>query len=175
MTILTERLLIRSYAEGDAPALRAILGDPTTMRFWPRPFTPDEADAWLERAIARRAESSYGRRAVLLRASGALVGDVGVARGLIDGEERDDLGYIIHHPHWRQGYALEAARAALTDWFTHARSPALYANMAHDHRGSQRVAERLGMRRVGAFDNPRNRGIHTFVYALARDEWRPHP
>lgn len=173
MTILTERLIIRSYTEADAPALRAILGDPTTMAFWPQPLSPAESDAWLARAIARRAESSYGRRAVLLRATGQQIGDVGVARGLIDGAERDDLGYIIHHPHWRRGYALEAARAVLADWFAHGRSPALYANMAHDHRGSQRVAERLGMRRAGEFANPRNRGIRTFVYTLARDEWRP--
>lgn len=173
MTILSERLLIRSYTEGDAPALRAILGDPTTMGFWPRPLAADEADAWLRRAMAQRADSFYGRRAVLLRSSGELIGDVGIVPATLGGAERADLGYIIHHPHWRRGYAVEAARAMLTACFTFGRADALYANMAHDHLGSQRVAERLGMRRVDSFANPRNRDILTYLYAISRAEWRP--
>lgn len=173
MTIITERLLIRSYTEDDAPALHAILSDPTTMAFWPRPFTRAESEAWLRRAIEARAESFYGRRAVLLRETGELIGDVGVVRGQIDGAERDDLGYIIHHPYWRRGYALEAARAMMSHCFTCRLVPALYANMAHDHRASQRVAERLGMRRAGEFANPRNRDIRTYIYAISAAEWRP--
>ena len=44
----------------------------------------------------------------------------------------------------------------------------LCANMAWDHLGSQRVAERIGMRRVLEFHNPRNRGILTYLYSISR-------
>ena len=40
--------------------------------------------------------------------------------------------------------------------------------MAHDHSASQRVAERIGMRRVAEYPNPRNRGILTYLYLLER-------
>lgn len=166
MSIETERLIIRSYLPDDLPALARLLGDPPTMAFWPRAYTPDEAAAWLERNIERRETSIYGRRAVILKPTGELIGDAGVVRAELAGEERDDLGYIIRADQWRRGYALEAARA-LADLYLHAHACArLYANMAHDHIASQRVAERLGMRRVAAFANPRNRGILTYLYML---------
>lgn len=166
MTILSERLLVRSYTEADADDLAAILGDPITMQFWPQPLSRAASDAWLERAIRMREDSCYGRRTVILRATGALIGDVGVVRAQIDGVERDDLGYIIHHPYQRRGYALEAARALQTCLFAARRVPALFANMAHDHSGSQRVAEKLGMRRIGSFNNPRNRDLLTYLYRI---------
>jgi RimJ/RimL family protein N-acetyltransferase len=168
MSIETERLIIRTYTPDDLDALTAVLGDPTTMAFWPRPFTHDEAADWLRRNIARREESIYGRRAVLLRASGELIGDAGVVRAELAGAERDDLGYIIRSDHWGRGYATEAARA-LAALYLHAHaSPALYANMAHDHVASRAVAERLGMHRVAEYPNPRNRGILTYLYRLER-------
>ena len=71
MSIETERLIIRNYSEGDLEALAALLGHPETMAFWPRPLARDEAAAWLARNIERRETGIYGRRAVILKASGA--------------------------------------------------------------------------------------------------------
>lgn len=168
MSIITERLIIRTFCEDDLPALVATLGDPTTMAFWPRPLTPDEAAGWLRRAIAAREEGIYGRRALALRATGELIGDAGVVRAELNGVERDDLGYIIRADHWGRGYATEAARA-LASHYLHAHGlPALYANMAHDHQASRRVAERIGMRRVAEYHNARNRNLLTYLYALER-------
>jgi len=166
MSIETERLIIRNYHEGDLEALADLLGDAETMAFWPRPFTREEAAVWLGRNIERRESSIYGRRAVILKATGALIGDAGVVRAELDGEERDDLGYIIHREYWGRGYASEAARALASHYLYAQRLPALFANMPHDHVASQRVAERIGMRRAGAFANPRNRGILTYLYVM---------
>jgi ribosomal-protein-alanine N-acetyltransferase len=164
MSIETERLIIRNYSTDDLEALAALLGHPETMAFWPRPFSREEAASWLARNIEQRETSIYGRRAVILKASGALIGDAGVMQAELDGELRDDLGYIIHHDHWGRGFGSEAARA-LASLYLHAhRRPALFANMAHNHLASQRVAERIGMRRAGAFANARNGGILTYLY-----------
>jgi ribosomal-protein-alanine N-acetyltransferase len=168
MSIETERLIIRNYCEDDLGALAGILGHPETMAFWPRPFTGAETAAWLARGLEQRETSIYGRRAVILKATGALIGDAGVVRAVLDGEERDDLGYIIHRTHWGRGYGSEAARALASLYLNAHRRPALFANMAHDHLASQRVAERIGMRRAGAFANARNRGILTYLYVAER-------
>jgi RimJ/RimL family protein N-acetyltransferase len=166
MSIETARLIVRTYTEEDLPALARILGDRTTMAFWPRPLDAEESAGWLWRNIASREMSGYGRQAVILKATGALIGDAGVVRAEIDGQERPDLGYIIDHTQWGHGYATEAARA-LASLYLHGHGcGVLYANMAHDHRASQRVAERIGMRRCGEFANSRNRGIRTFLYLL---------
>jgi RimJ/RimL family protein N-acetyltransferase len=86
---------------------------------------------------------------------------------------RNDLGYILHHRHWGSGHATEAARDAMEDAFTRLGMEELHANMAHDHHASRRVAERIGMRRVGEFINARNRDIPTFIYTIGRDDPRP--
>src|SRR5262245_22407340 len=128
--IETDRLIIRPHSADDLPALAAILMDATTMRFWPRPLTPDEAAGWLSRAIESISTSIYGRCALVLKASGAIIGDVGVVRASLAGAERDDLGYIVHHRYWGQGLATEAARALRDYYFGAHGIAALYANMA---------------------------------------------
>jgi RimJ/RimL family protein N-acetyltransferase len=168
MSIETARLILRTYEERDLAALTALLGDAETMAFWPSPFTPEQSAMWLWRNIERRAESIYGRRAVVLKATGELIGDAGVVRAELAGEERDDLGYIIHRMHWGRGYATEAAQALARHYLLVHGLPALYANMAHDHAASRRVAERIGMRRAHTFANPRNRGILSYLYVLER-------
>ncbi len=136
MQIETERLIIRPLAESDHAALAAILGDPTTMGFWPQPLGPAEAAGWIARNMERERAGIYGRRALVLRESGALIGDAGVVEAELAGELRADLGYILHHPHWGRGLATEAARALAGHYFGAQRLPALYANMAHDHLAS---------------------------------------
>ena len=164
--IETERLLLRPYAWEDLPALTALLADRTTMRFWPRPFTPDEAQGWLERAMTASSSTIYGRRALVLKSSGEQIGDVGVVPAMLLGEERNDLGYIVDRRWWGQGFASEAAQA-LCDHYMHEHGlDALVAHMAWDNLPSQRVAEKIGMCKVAEFNNPRNRDLLTFLYEI---------
>jgi RimJ/RimL family protein N-acetyltransferase len=166
VSIETPRLRLREYMPEDMMALHIILSDPITMQFWPAPFTPEATAAWIERQIRGYAERGYGRWAVLEKASGEQIGDVGLLYTSVNGRDEVDLGYIIHYPYWRQGYAYEAAAACLA--YAGAQLPItrVVANMAHDNLGSKRVAEKLGMRYQGEFINPRNRNIRTLLYAI---------
>lgn len=71
---------------------------------------------------------------------------------------------------WRRGYATEAASAIRNDAFDRAGLHELHANMPFDHLGSQRVAERIGMRKIGAFFHERNRSIRIFLYKQSRED-----
>ena len=168
--IETDRLTIRPYSVEDLPALEAILTDATTMRFWPRPFMPEEVAGWLSRAIESMRVTIYGRCALALKSSGAIVGDAGVVRSSAAGAERDDLGYIVHHHYWGQGLATEAALALRDHYFSAHSIAALFANMAWDNIPSQRVAEKIGMHKLLEFINPRNRDILTYLYTIERNE-----
>jgi RimJ/RimL family protein N-acetyltransferase len=162
--IETERLLLRPYMLSDADTIAAVLGDATTMQFWPAPLSHDESRTWVERNIARYAENGCGRMLIVRKSDGAIIGDCGIVTTMVNGRVEHDLGYIVHHLYWRQGYAVEAARACLIDGQTRLGLRRIVANMAHDHLGSARVAEKLGMRCVSSFNNERNRGILTYVY-----------
>ena len=166
VVIETPRLTLREYQPGDHAALHTILSDATTMQFWPAPFSPAQTEAWIARQIASYAAHGFGHWAVLSRASGALLGDAGLMRSEVNGRDEIDLGYIFHHPHWRQGYALEAARAALDFARVQPGITRVVANMAHDHHRSRRVAEKLGLRYEGDYINTRNPNFRTLLYAI---------
>ena len=164
--IETERLLLRKFSTDDVEALLPILSDPTTMRFWPKPFAFEDVENWIARSLQSYEEHGFGKYAVVLKASGTLIGDCGILRLPVQGEPVNDLGYIIHHPFWRQGYATEAARAVKDYAFDVLKLDVLHANMAWDHDGSRRVAENVGMQKVREYVNERNRNIRTLLYAI---------
>ncbi|NJM09144.1 GNAT family N-acetyltransferase [Candidatus Gracilibacteria bacterium] len=138
--------------------------DATTMQCWPAPLSYAESAAWVERNIARYGQHSCGRMLLLRKHDGIAIGDCGIVATVVNGRPEHDLGYIVHYPYWRQGYAVEAARACLNDGRARLGLRRIVANMAHDHIASARVAEKLGMQRVGVFNNERNRGMVTWLY-----------
>jgi len=168
MTIITEtpRLLLREYQTDDLMPLHVILSDAITMQVWPAPFTPEATRNWIERQIRSYAERGYGRWAIIAKESGEQIGDAGFIDANVNGRDEVDLGYIIHYPYWRQGFAIEAASACLAYARAQLSIDRVVANMPHDHLASKRVAERLGMIYAREFVNTRNRNIRTLLYTI---------
>ncbi|MGI0484828.1 GNAT family N-acetyltransferase [Pantanalinema rosaneae CENA516] len=168
MPLQTARLTLRPYRSDDVDRLLPILSDPTTMYFWQQPLTHEDVVRWIDRSLQSYTQQGFGRYAVMLQGSDKLIGDVGLLATTLADESVVDLGYIIHHPYWEQGYAIEAATAVRDYAFSTLGVPTLHVNMPWDHRASQRLAERLGMKFIKIFSNPRNRNIPTLLYRLDR-------
>jgi [ribosomal protein S5]-alanine N-acetyltransferase len=168
--IETDRLFIRKFVADDVEKFFEILSDPRTMSFWPAPYTREGAAAWIERNLQSYGEQGFGRYVIVLRGEETVIGDCGILKMKLAGQEVSDFGYLIHHPYWRRGYGEEAAIAIRDYAFGQLKLPTLHANMPWNHYGSIRVAEKLGMRKITEFDNPRNRDIRTLLYALAAPE-----
>jgi RimJ/RimL family protein N-acetyltransferase len=146
----TARLVIRPIVEADAPACRAALA-----------ITDDAAFArWLAWAVAAPAaladlnQPPYGERAVVLAATGEVVGLVGLvpfaqlAGAPPGGPSTPELGlyWALALGHRGRGYASEAA-AELGRYLFAALNPArLIATTEHANAASQAVMRRLGMR-----------------------------
>lgn len=161
----TARLIVRPYRDDDFPALFAILSDPTTMQFWPAPLTKEAVEAWMAKSRKSVEETGAGRLALEMKGSGEIIGDCGITGSEVNGRVENDLGYIIHHPYWRRGFALESASACLDHGLRNLGLKRIVANMAHNHYASIRVAERLGMKKECEFINSRNRNILTYLYS----------
>lgn len=168
MIIQTHRIIVRDYISDDFEELFQILSDPVTMSFWPKPFSREETRQWLNRSQDLYQEYGYGRRAVILASTNQLIGDCGVVSATIDEMEVEDIGWIIDSSYWRQGYGTEAAMVMRDYAFKSLNVDVLHANMPWDHVASRRVAEKIGMQKVDEFDNIRNRGIHTLLYAMSQ-------
>jgi RimJ/RimL family protein N-acetyltransferase len=150
LPIVTTRLSIRAVDAADLPFLIDLLGDKETMRYWPRPYTADEAREWIERQRLRYASHGYGYWTAVDRATGEPVGQVGVLPqtfGPGPGQELDEvgLGWIIARRRWREGLASEGAAACLAWALANTNALRVVALIRPENEPSAGVAKKLGM------------------------------
>ena len=81
----TPRLLLRELEAGDLEVTAALLGDRHVMRYWPRPFTRDEAADWIARQRERYGRDGHGYWLLLERATGRPIGQAGLMNCDVDG------------------------------------------------------------------------------------------
>ncbi len=61
----TERLQLRPMSLDDLDAFAQVVGDPVSMRFYPRPFDREMARTWIERVQERYERDGFGLLAVV--------------------------------------------------------------------------------------------------------------
>jgi len=145
----TPRLTVRDYAPSDLDDVAEILADPAVFWWVKEPYTRERAQRWLADEMALAGRDGTGRRAVVLKATGKVIGGAGLVWRDLDGGREVELGYHLHHGYWGQGYATEAGAACLEQ------------------------ARRLGLRRVVSLiyvDNPRSEAVARRLGMTARGE-----
>jgi len=169
----TERLLIRPFADGDLPGLRAALEVVGAG-------AEEAVERYLRHGIlnatvlAELGQPPYGDRAVVLRTTDELIGAAGLvpAYGPFDqlrpvdeqpprsrpvAFHRPQVGlfYHLHPDHRGHGYATEAARALVEFAFGPMALERIVATTDRDNLASQAVMRHLGMRlHENALDEP---------------------
>jgi len=164
----TPRLLVREMDMTDFEFLAEQLADPEVMRYWPRPYTPEEVVAWVRRQEERYAREGFGYWLALDKTTGLPVGQVGLLSHEVDGRPEIDLGYIIHRPFWRLGYATEGAAACRDHAFLTLEVPRVVALVRPENVPSQGVARNLGMSPVSRTTFA---DLEHIVFELTRDDW----
>lgn len=108
----TDRLILREIITADLRVLYRIFGDAESMRFYPRPKSFEETEAWFEKLAFRSyEENGFGLWAVVEKATGELIGDCGITlQPTPKGLERE-IGYHLRREWLGRGYAVEAAAA----------------------------------------------------------------
>lgn len=153
ITLETARLRLRSWREQDRRPFRALMEDPEVMADLGGPLGQDAADAKLDRYVAAEARHGCARLA-LETLDGRFLGYVGLTRqaGMHPLSGRHEIGWRLARSAWGQGYAAEAAAAALTDGFERLRLDEILAFTAAGNHRSQAVMRKLGMIRTPALD-----------------------
>ena len=141
----TERLALRELLPSDLDFVAAMLGDPETMRFYPRAYTREQSAEWIDRQRRRYAADGHGLWLVTLRENGEPVGQVGLVRQHVDGAFEDEVGYLIARRHWRHGFAAEAALATRDHAFQGLGRRRVISLIRPGNLPSQGVARKLGM------------------------------
>ena len=143
----TERLFLRELSWDDREALCAILQDEETMYAYEGAFSDVMVQEWLERQLSRYEKWGFGLWAVILKGSGALIGQCGLTMQPWKDGEVLEIGYLFNRAFWHQGYALEAAKACKHYAFEVLQADEVCSIVRDTNFPSKRVALRNGMRR----------------------------
>lgn len=142
----TERLRLREFTLDDADALLAVLGDPVTMQYYPAPFDRAEVESWIQRNLARYADSGFGLWAMLPKHSDELIGDCGCYVREVEGNFEFEMGWHVRRDLWGRGYATEAAQRCMEYAFSSLAAERVIALVRPENLSSCRVAEKIGMK-----------------------------
>jgi ribosomal-protein-alanine N-acetyltransferase len=150
ITIDTERLQLRWIEAGDADALFTIFSDPQVVRYWSTPPWTERQQARddIARAIDAFASGTGMKMAVLLRATGAMIGYINFY-AFYDSNRRCDIGYAMASAHWGKGYQTEALKAMIDFGFRELNLNRIEADIDPRNDGSARVLEKLGFEKEG--------------------------
>lgn len=176
----TPRLLLRPWRDEDLAPYAALNADPEVMRHFPALLSREESDAQAERIRANFEARGWGLWAVEVKGGAPFIGFVGLA---VPGFEAPfmpatEIGWRLARSAWGQGYASEAARAALGFGFAQLGLEAIVSFTALGNQRSRAVMERIGMHNTGQdFEHPRvpeGSPLRRHVlYRLERRDWRP--
>jgi RimJ/RimL family protein N-acetyltransferase len=173
----TERLVLRRERPGDLEVWLKHMNTPEVMKMTGGVQAPDKVAESFAKMAADGLLSFYF---LALKSDGMLIGKAGLApietpvapeelRGAVQ------VGWTLRADCWGQGYAREAAQAALSLAFERLALPRVYAQTSQRNTPSWGLMERLGMARRAELDYPDPdyppEDNPTMVYSLDRDAW----
>ena len=154
--IHTPRLILRPWRNSDFAPFAEQNADPVVMRFLSGVLTREASDAYARRAQDHLKEHGFCKWAVEAPGVAPFIGAVGLShvRFAASFTPAVEAAWRLHRAYWGQGYATEAARAAIRDGFERVGLKEIVALTALANRASQAVMEKLGMVRSTEFDHP---------------------
>ncbi len=179
-TLKTPRLLLRPWQPSDRDALWRMQSNPRTMEFLMPVADRTASDAVADRAEAHFACHGFGLWVVEVPGIAEFVGYCGLVHVPYTEHFTPavEIGWRFDPAFWGQGYATEAARAALDFGFEKLGLDEIVAITVPANLRSRAVMERLGMARDdgGDFDLPSTPPGHPLgrqvLYRLRRSQAR---
>lgn len=169
--IETKRLKLRAFQESDLPEYLALVGDAKAMRYIGTGHTLTREDAWQQIAtiLGHWQLRGYGLWAVEEKASGALVGRVGLYNP--EGWPGLEVGWALIPRFQGHGYATEAAKASLKFAFEEVAADEVISCIQPGNAPSIAVAERVG---ETYWRDNLLQGIRVHIYGVDRTAWESH-
>ena len=149
-SLMTERLLLRRWREQDVEPFAAICADPEVMRYIGSGAvrTYEQTRASVAAFEEEWDEKGYGLFALEVRELGRLIGFTGLSEPKFLPEilPAVEIGWRLARSSWGNGYATEAARAALCFGLNTLRLPELVSIYQVGNGASAQIMHKIGMR-----------------------------
>lgn len=174
--VRTARLALRPWTSEERETYIAIRTDLEIARHIPgHPWTREKAIESFESNRGEIEEVGQSLNLALERLEDhTVVGTVGLY-WRSDVNRQAEIGFILLPAFFGQGFATEASHALLVLAFDGLQAHRVYAELDASNVASEKVCQRVGMRReglhVGAFVDG-DRWMDALIYAIVEDEWR---
>ena len=175
----TERLLLRQWRLRDYSVFAEMNADPEVMRFFPNLLSSQESDEMADRIQTLITAKGWGLWALERIEDERFLGFVGLHEPTHDFSFSPcvEIGWRLSRDTWGQGYATEAAQAALGFAFSQLQLNKVMSFTPQANTRSMAVMERIGMyNTLQDFDHPALPAQHTLVrhslYCITVDQWR---
>ncbi len=163
LTLETERLILTPYQLEDVDAAKAVLCDERVMRYVGDVMTPEAVEARMPEIIQRGAGGRIGMWLVRRKDTLAKIGDAILLPIPIEQDDTDwslvvpetypdaqiEVGYLLVHEAWGQGFATEACTRLVQFFFEQTTLDEVVACTDPDNTNSQHVLQKSGLRRNG--------------------------
>jgi ribosomal-protein-alanine N-acetyltransferase len=159
----TPRTFMREIIGNDFDFLLRMMSDVEVMRYYPRPYAEKDVREFINRMRARYRDDGCGLWLLIDRERGDPLGRVGLIRQPVNGIDEFEIGYMLHRPFWRRGFATEAALAVREYAFTERKLRRVVSLIRPENIASQGVARKLGMEVVGSTEQM---GLEHQVFAV---------
>ena len=176
--IETARLTLRDWREGDTVDFFEGTNTPAVMRWLGGVMDETGRQSLLDRVANCRAANGFCFWIVERKSDGAILGFCGLKRADAPGSSVTgamEVGWRLREDAWGQGYAREAATAALDAAFDRFGADEVVALTVTENTASWGLMERLGMRRRPDLDYPDPRFEpplrDTIVYSIDKSTW----
>lgn len=174
-TLKTDRLILRPFAEKDAPRVEELAGAreiaDTTLSI-PHPYPAGAAAEWIATHAASWTEEQHADFAITDASTAELIGAIG--QGINRQHEHGEMGYWIGVPYWNKGFCTESARAVLAFAFEELNLHRVFAHHLTRNPASGRVMQKIGMTFEGIHRDAirKDRYEDIAAYAILAEDWR---
>ena len=142
----TPRLVLREMGMSDLDFIAMMMADPEVMLFYPRRLSRKESEAWVRRQQKRYATDGFGLWLAVDARTDTPIGQAGLVLQEVDGVMEPGLGYLVHRPFWRRGFATEAADATIDHAFAVLGLSRVICTIRPENIPSLGVVRKLGMK-----------------------------
>ena len=167
--IRTNRLLLRCYSKEDLDAYARIMGDREVGKWFPKGdgYTREESEKSLKNILDHWNKFGFGIWAITDKANNVLLGRCGLNN--ITETSEVEVDFVIAPDYWRNGYATEAAKAALNYGFENLKLNRIIGLAKPENTASRRVIEKIGMQYV---KEAQYWGITCAYYAISKSQYQ---
>lgn len=167
----TNRLQLREMTFSDMRALSLILQDEKVMYAYNGAFNDKETMAWMQKQLQRYKEFNFGLWGIFLKNTDEMIGQCGITMQEYKATQVPEIGYLLAHKYWHNGYAIEAATSCREYGFNILHFNALYSIIRNTNIASQNVALRNGMSLIDTITT-HYRGVDMphMVFCVKKDE-----